>query len=158
MTSKRSDQGHPFVPATPAISVLLAHPRPTERAAIRAVLDTDDRVRVVAGTGDGGEALALARQLRPTVTLLDDRVPAPDSTDLVDCLARRSLVIAMTDVTEHHAIAAKLCAPVRGCLVYGHFEPADLLGAVRAVANGLAWLSPVAVAAVIWSLRVPAVS
>ncbi|MBM7489478.1 DNA-binding NarL/FixJ family response regulator [Micromonospora luteifusca] len=134
------------------------HPRPTERAAIRAVLDTDDRVHVVACTGDGGEALALARQLRPTVTLLDDRVPAPDSMDLVGSLAQRSLVIAMTSVTEHGAITAKLCAPVRGCLVYGHFEPADLLGAVRAVASGLAWLSPVAVAAVICSLRVPAVS
>ncbi|MFY1672091.1 hypothetical protein ACN27G_19320 [Plantactinospora sp. WMMB334] len=151
-----SRRGDPSGSTGTAISVLLAHPSAAERAAIRAVLDSADQMRVVALTGDGCEALALARRLRPTVTLLDDRVAAPDGTDLVSALARRSSVIALTGTTEHHVIRAMLCSPVQGCLVYGQFEPADLLGAVRAVAGGLAWLSPVAVAAVIWSLREPA--
>jgi len=124
---------------------------------MRAVLEAGEHVWVVALTGDGGEALALAHQLRPTVTLLDDRIPAPGGADLVQAITQRSLVITLTQSTEPRAIYTKLCAPVRGCLVYGHFEPPDLLGAVRAVAAGLGWLSPVAVAAVTATMRESAV-
>ncbi|QOC91578.1 response regulator [Micromonospora craniellae] len=137
----------------PTIRVLIAHPHPGERSVIRTVLDTGEQIRVVALTGDAGEAVTLADRMRPTVTLLDDRITAPEGTDLVRALARRSPVIALTAATEHRAISTMLRAPFKGCLVYGHHEPADLLGAVRAVAAGLGWLSPVAVAAVAWALR-----
>lgn len=146
-------RGHTSGWTAAAISVLVAHPCPHERAAMRAVLDAGERVRVVALTGDGGEVPVLARRLRPTVTLLDDQVPANGGADLVRALARWSQVITLTHTTEPHAINAMLRAPVHGCLVYGNFEPQDLLGAVRAVAAGFGWLSPVAVAAVTASLR-----
>ncbi|MFC0527155.1 hypothetical protein [Phytohabitans kaempferiae] len=135
------------------ITTLVAHPEASERAAIRAVLESGERIRVVALTGDGGEAVSLAHRLRPAVTLLDDQVTAPGNRDLVRALARRSRVILLTGATDRRAIASMLCAPVRGCLVYGHFEAPDLLAAVRAVGAGLGWLSPVAVAAASWELR-----
>ncbi|MBX7265065.1 hypothetical protein KIF24_02650 [Micromonospora sp. Llam7] len=138
---------------TEPVTALIGHPDTSERAALGAVLHSGERIQVVALTGDGGEAVRLAQRLRPAVILLDDRVTAPDDQDLIRALARWSPVIILTGATERRAITALLCAPVRGCLVYGHFEAADLLGAVRAVAAGLGWLSPVAVAAASWQLR-----
>ncbi|WP_432990741.1 hypothetical protein [Dactylosporangium sp. CA-233914] len=137
--------------------MLIAHPNLLERSAMRVVLDTSERVRVVALTGDGGQALSLAHQLQPTVTLLDDRVPAPHGADLVDALAQRSLLVVLTHATERRVLSMMLRAPIRGCLVYDNFEPTDLLGAVHAVAAGLGWLSPTAAAAATWSLRESAV-
>lgn len=138
------------------VSALIVHPGGFEQATMRGVLDTGERIRIVGLTGDGAEAVRLAHRLRPNVTLLDDRVTSPDGTDLVRALARRSRVLLLTRATDRDAITAKLRTPVRGCLVYDHFEPSDLLRAVSAVAGGLGWLSPVAVAAASWSLRNPA--
>ncbi|GGM26038.1 response regulator transcription factor [Micromonospora yangpuensis] len=137
------------------ISALIVHPGGSEQTALRTVLDAGERVRVLGLARDGREAVRLAHRLRPTVTLLDDRVTTPEGTDLVRALARRSRVIVLTGSTDRPTITAMLCRPIRGCLVYGQFEPADVLGAVRAVASGLGWLSPVAVAAASWSLRNP---
>ncbi|WP_341720763.1 hypothetical protein QQG74_14270 [Micromonospora sp. FIMYZ51] len=135
------------------LTALIVHPGASERAALRAMLGCGDRIRVVAVTGCGAEAVALAHRMRPTVTLLDDQVRAPDDRDLVRALAGRSQVIIMTGTTDRRSITALLRAPVCGCLVHGHFDAADLRGAVRAVAAGLGWLSPVAVAAASWALR-----
>ncbi|WP_433533070.1 hypothetical protein ACQPYA_14295 [Micromonospora sp. CA-263727] len=135
------------------VTALIAHPCAVERAALHAVLDSGERIRVVAATGDRGEAVALADRLHPAVTLLDEQVTGPDKQELVAALARRSRVIILTGATDRRTITSLLRAPVRGCLVYGHFEAPDLLGAVRAVAAGLGWLSPVAVAAASWELR-----
>ncbi|WP_173034564.1 response regulator transcription factor [Phytohabitans flavus] len=131
---------------------MVVHPDPHDGAAIRAALGTSRRLRVLGVTGDGDEALALARRLRPTVSLLDDRV-LTSGTDLVAALARWTLVIALTGATERGAIVTLLQAPVQGCLTYGYIEPPDLVRAVHAVADGLGWLSPAAAAAVTWAMR-----
>ncbi|MBQ1027853.1 response regulator transcription factor [Micromonospora sp. C95] len=138
---------------TDPVTALIVHPDAAERAALGAVLDSGERIRVVTLTDDGDAAVTLAHRQRPAVVLLDERVNAPDNRDLIQALARWSRVIVLTGAAEHSAIRELLCAPVRGCLVYGHFEASDLLGAVRAVAAGLGWLSPVAVAAATWQLR-----
>ncbi|MEV6810998.1 response regulator [Micromonospora sp. NPDC051296] len=148
-----SDAGEQTDGRPVVVTALIAHPDESERAALRAVLDSGERMRVVAVAGDGGEAMALAHRLHPAVTLLDDQVTTPDGQDLVATLARRSRVIILTGATAPRAITSLLRRPVRGCLVYGQFDAADLLGAVRAVAAGLGWLSPVAVAAASWQLR-----
>ncbi|MBQ1049938.1 hypothetical protein KBX50_15880 [Micromonospora sp. C51] len=135
------------------VTALIAHPVPAEGAALGAVLAAGERIRVVARTDDGGTATTLTQRLRPAVILLDDRIATPDYRELVRTLARQSRVIIMTAATECPTITALLRDPVRGCLVYGQFEAADLRAAVRAVAAGLGWLSPVAVAAASWQLR-----
>ncbi|WBB55261.1 hypothetical protein [Verrucosispora sp. WMMD573] len=135
------------------VTALIVHPGRAEGAALRAVLDVGEQIRVVARTEDGGTATTLTQRLRPAVILLDDRIATPDYRELVRTLARQSRVIIMTAATECTTITALLRDPVRGCLVYGQFEAADLREAVRAVAAGLGWLSPVAVAAASWQLR-----
>jgi DNA-binding NarL/FixJ family response regulator len=136
-----------------AITVMIVHPDRPEREAMRDVLASGARVGTVVLAGDDDEALDLAQRLCPTVTLLDDRVRTFDGGPLVTRLANWSRVVVLTGTTEQDALTRTLRAPVRGCLVYGHFEPMDLLDAVHAVADGLAWLSPVAASAATRALR-----
>jgi DNA-binding NarL/FixJ family response regulator len=132
------------------IDVLVAHPEPARRAGIRRTLERQPHVRVVAATGDGTEATTEADRLRPAVILFDDRLAAFDR---IGVLARQSRLILLTGAVDADAVAVLLHLPAYGCLVHDNFEPADLLGAVDAVARGLAWLSPIAAAAVIGELR-----
>jgi DNA-binding NarL/FixJ family response regulator len=136
-----------------AISVLVVDDNPIVRAALRGFLDGTDAVRVIAEAGDGREALATARRMRPTVTLLDHRMPIADGLTVITDLSSYSLVLVLTSDADPQLVASMLRGGASGYLVHGEFEPADLLRAVRAVAAGHGWLSPVAAAVAAATLR-----
>jgi DNA-binding NarL/FixJ family response regulator len=140
----------PDEPTAITIDVLIAHPEPVQRTIIRHLLDGQPNIRVVAVIGDGSETAVTAELLRPAVILVDDRMTTPGG---IEALARRSRVIVLTGETEPQVVAALLHEPARGYLIYDNFEPADLLGAVHAVAQGLAWLSPLAASAAADQMR-----
>ncbi|WP_345626260.1 response regulator transcription factor [Rugosimonospora acidiphila] len=150
----RRNQG-PAVAASPEsavragapIDVMIVHPEPEGRAAIRCLLSDGDRVRVVALTDNGADAATEAVRLRPAVVVVDDRLPGWDR------MALKSRVVLLTGETDHQTIGTMLLAPASAYLVYDHFEPADLLGAVQAVADGMAWLSPIAASAAATAMR-----
>lgn len=135
------------------IDVLLAHPDPVGLAAIRYLLDGDERVRIVGVSGDGEETVALAGQLRPAVAVVDDRLATPGCAERI---ARWTRLIVLTDATDPAALTAMLLGPASGCLSYQQLEPGDMLGAVRTVAAGLTWLCPLAVSAVTAAMRASA--
>jgi DNA-binding NarL/FixJ family response regulator len=137
-------------PVPAGIDVLLAHPDPGGRSALHGVLDRHAELRIVAVTGDGDEAAAEAERLRPAVALVDDRLSTAARAQRI---ARMSRLILLTVQTEPDVIATMLLGPARGCLTYDQLEPDDLRNAVRAVANGLAWLSPAAVSAATSAMR-----
>lgn len=135
------------------IEVLIVDDNPIVRAALAGFLDSAEEVRVVAQAGHGQEALALARRLRPTVTLLDQRMPIADGLSVVTALAQHTSVLALTSDTSEELIRSMLRGGARGYLVHGHFDPPDLLRAVRAVAAGQGWLSPAAASVAVSALR-----
>jgi len=137
----------PVVRAGVPIDVMIVHPHPEGRAVIRCLLDCDDRVHVVAVTGDGAQATAEAARLRPSVVVADDRLPGWDR------MTPQSRVVLLTGETDPRTIATMLRGPASAYLVYDHFEPADLLDAVCAVADGLAWLSPIAASVAAAAMR-----
>ncbi len=126
------------------IDVLIVDDNPIVRAAMSAFLDADDRVRMVGEAGNGHEGLAAARRLRPTVTLLDHRMPIADGLSVVSEMGLYTKVLALTSDYTGDVIASMLRGGVRGYLVHGQFDPPELLRAVLAVAEGRGWLSPVA--------------
>jgi DNA-binding NarL/FixJ family response regulator len=158
---RQRNQGPAFVssptrwpgPGVAGIDVLVAHPEPGRRAAIRHMLDGDNQVRVVAVAGDSEQAEAAAERLHPAVALVDDRLAGREHAERI---ARRSRLILLIGETEPRAVTAMLLGPARGYVTYGHLEPAELLGAVRAVAGGLAWLCPVAASAATAAMRASA--
>lgn len=60
------------------LRVLIADDSPTARALLAAVLGADPDVEVVGQAVDGAEAVALAKQLRPSVIVMDMEMPVMD--------------------------------------------------------------------------------
>jgi DNA-binding NarL/FixJ family response regulator len=135
------------------IDVLVVDDNPIVRAALHGFLATSDEVQVVAEAGDGREAVATARRLRPTVTLLDYRMPIADGLSVIGELSEQSAVLVLTSDSSPELIAQMLRGGARGYLVHGEFDPPELLRAVRAVADGRGWLSPLAASVATSALR-----
>jgi two-component system response regulator DesR len=75
------------------IRVLLAEDQTLVRGALRALLDLEEDIEVVAEVGRGDEVLAAAREHRPDVALLDIEMPGQDGIE-----AARELAAALPQV------------------------------------------------------------
>jgi DNA-binding NarL/FixJ family response regulator len=128
------------------IQVLLADDQALVRGGFRALLDAETDIAVVGEAGNGREAVALTREKKPDVVLMDIRMPELDglaATREVAADARLGdvrIVILTTFELDEYVFEA-LRAGASGFLVKDT-EPVDLLAAVRLVASGEALLSP----------------
>ena len=126
------------------IRVLVADDQTLVRAGFRAILEVQDDLEVVGEAEDGDEAVALARELRPDVVLMDIRMPGVDGIEATRRLLRdddapRILMLTTFDLDEYVYEAMK--AGASGFLLKD--APRDqLVGAVRTVAAGDALLAP----------------
>ncbi|HEV2890186.1 MAG TPA: response regulator transcription factor [Frankiaceae bacterium] len=128
------------------IRVALADDQPLVRAGFRLLLDAEDGIEVVGEAGDGEAAVALVRDVRPDVVLMDVRMPGVDGLEATRLIAGdpdladvRVLVLTTFELDEYVFEALRLGAS--GFLVK-HTQPEDLVRAVREVAAGEALLSP----------------
>jgi DNA-binding NarL/FixJ family response regulator len=128
------------------IQVLLADDQALVRGGFRALLDAENDIAVVGEAGNGREAVALTREKKPDVVLMDIRMPELDglaATREVAADARLGdvrIVILTTFELDEYVFEA-LRSGASGFLVKDT-EPVDLLAAVRLVASGEALLSP----------------
>jgi DNA-binding NarL/FixJ family response regulator len=128
------------------IRVLLADDQSLVRAGFRALLDAQPGVEVVGEAADGEETLAMVRQLRPDLVLMDIRMPVLDglaATRLISGdpeLAEVKVVMLTTFELDEYVFEA-IRSGASGFLVKDT-EPEELVRAVRAVVDGDALLSP----------------
>ena len=134
------------------IRVLLADDEAMISAGLRAVLATDSDITVVAEAGDGHEAVELAHAHRPDVVLMDIRMPRLDGLDAAARLRDVAPVVMLTTFDEDAYVARALSDGAAGFLLKAA-DPRELLIAVRAVADGAAYLSPRVAQRVIAGLR-----
>jgi DNA-binding NarL/FixJ family response regulator len=135
------------------IRVLIVDDQALLRAGLRMLLEAADDIQVVGEAPNGGDAVALTRQHRPDVVLMDLRMPDVDgvtATGLItgDPALNGVRVVVLTTFDDDESVFAALRAGASGFLVKD-VEPDDLLRAVRVVARGDALLSPSVTRAVI---------
>ena len=128
------------------IRVVLADDQALVRGGFRSLLDARDDIDVVGEAADGHEAVALARQHRPDVVLMDIRMPGLDGLDATrqiasdpDLAAVRVVILTTFGLDEYLFDALRYGAS--GFLVKDT-RPADLVEAVRVVAAGDSLISP----------------
>ncbi|WP_344576916.1 response regulator transcription factor [Nonomuraea roseoviolacea] len=128
------------------IRVLLADDQAMVRASLRIILEDEPGITVVAEAADGEEAVALARELRPDVCLVDVQMPRLDGVAVTRALAGPGVpdplrVVVVTtfdlDVYVHGALLGGAAG-----FVLKDAGPALLVEAVRAAHAGDALISP----------------
>jgi DNA-binding NarL/FixJ family response regulator len=127
-----------------AVSVLIADDDPLLRAGLKMMLGGAPDIRVVAEAGDGTEVLPLADRYGPDVVLMDIRMPAMDGLAATEALRARprapEVIILTTFDADEHVLRA-LRAGAAGFLLKDT-PPAEIVTAVRRVADGYPVLSP----------------
>ncbi|MEU9449885.1 response regulator transcription factor [Streptomyces sp. NPDC048277] len=132
--------------SAPPIRVLIADDQAMVRTGFRFFLDAQPDITVVAEAADGEEAVALARELRPDVCLLDVRMPRLDGLEATRLLAGpevadplRVVVVTTFDLDEY--VYGALRGGACGFLLKDS-GPTLLAEAVRAAAAGDSLVSP----------------
>ena len=129
-----------------SITVLVADDQPLMRAALRVCLQAEGDITVVGEACTGAEAVRIAERLRPSVVVMDVRMPVMDGieatrriTALAGTHGPRVLVMTTFDLDEY--IIDALRAGASGFLVKDA-PPDELVRAVRLIEAGDALLAP----------------
>ncbi|MFI1397240.1 response regulator [Streptomyces sp. NPDC020681] len=128
------------------IRVVLADDQTLVRAGFRSILADEADIEVVGEASDGEQAVALARELRPDVVLMDIRMPGVDGLEatrriLADPRLADVRVVILTTFDVDDYVYGALRAGASGFLVKDT-EPMELLHGVRVVARGDALIAP----------------
>jgi DNA-binding NarL/FixJ family response regulator len=127
-----------------SIRVLIADDQELVRSGFRLILETRPDIEVVGEAANGEQAIVLANELEPHVTLMDIRMPALDGIEatrqiIASGSKTRILVLTTFDVDEY--VYEAIRAGASGFLLKD-VRPADLIDAIRLIADGNALLGP----------------
>jgi DNA-binding NarL/FixJ family response regulator len=126
------------------IRVLVADDQSMVRAGFRMLLSSQEDIEVVAEASNGLEAVDKAERFKPTVVLMDIRMPELDGLEATRRILAaddraRILILTTFDLDEYVYEALRIGA---SGFVLKDDPPEQLLGAIRTVAAGEALLSP----------------
>ena len=140
-----------------AIRVLITDDHGVVRQGLRMFLSLDPDIQVVGEAQDGREALAMARELKPDVVLMDLLMPVMDGLESIKAI-RTELpeveVIALTSVLEGASVTGAIRSGAIGYLLKDT-DAEGLHQAIRGAAEGGVHLSPEAAAHLMREVRAP---
>jgi two-component system response regulator NreC len=126
------------------IRILLADDHTLVRQGFRLILASQSDMEVVGETGNGKEAVEMARRLLPDVVVMDVTMPelnGIEATRRIREISSHIRVLALSVHRDSVYVRQMIRAGAEGYLLKESADT-DLLAAVRAVAQGHSYLSP----------------
>jgi DNA-binding NarL/FixJ family response regulator len=128
------------------VRVLVVDDQELVRAGFCVILDATEGISVVGEAGNGADAVAAARELRPDVVLMDVRMPGMDGLEATRLITRQDpggapKVVILTTFDIDDYVYDALRGGASGFLLKDA-PRGDLISAVRAAAAGDAMLAP----------------
>ena len=137
------------------IRVLVVDDHDLFRTGLASILASAPDIEVVAQASGGRTGVRLADELRPDVVLMDLRMPdldGPEATRQILRLNAATRVLVLTVSSDGADVESALAAGATGFMAKD--TPIDnVVSAVRAAAQGVAWLSPRAAELVLGRVR-----
>jgi DNA-binding NarL/FixJ family response regulator len=136
-------------------AILIVDDHGLVREGLRTLLESQDGLHVVGDARTADEALALARRLRPDVVVLDVRLPDRDGIEIcgeIRDLSPETRILMCSGLSDGSALVEAAKAGADG-FVSKEAANAEIVDAVRRVANGAAVLGATSAQAMFRYLR-----
>lgn len=143
--------------SNPKLKVLIADDHAVVRIGLRASLEMEPDIQVVAEAGSGEQALAQFRKHRPDVVLMDLRMPGLDGIQTTAALGRETPPARVIVISTFQGGDDILRAMQAGAMTYlpKSVPREELIKAVRAIAKGETYLPNVVASRLAERLRRP---
>ena len=126
------------------IQILLVDDHAMFRAGIRALIEAEDRMKVVGEASSGDEAVDRVREFKPDIVIMDLSMPGSnglEATRRISALELNTSVLVLTVHAEEEYLVPVVEAGASGYLTKTSADT-DLLEAIRVVARGQVFLPP----------------
>ena len=138
-----------------SLRVLLVEDHPMVRLGLSLVFEKTKDINLVAEAEDGKKGVNLALELKPDVVLMDIGLPEIDGIQATNIIKKENpniKVLIFTSRDSESDVFDSLAAGADGYIMKGANEE-QMLMAIRAVAEGTAWLDPAIARLVLSNVR-----
>ena len=125
-------------------TIVLADDHPIVREGLRTVLERESDLTVVGEASDGIETVELVERLKPTILILDIRMPRKSGLEVAREIARRSpdtRVLILSMYAGEGYVMEALASGVAGYILK-ETDTGSLVSAIRQIMDGTRYLSP----------------
>ncbi len=128
----------------PEIRIVIADDHPIFRRGLRSVIETDQKLKIVAEAEDGEAALEQIQILQPEIAILDMEMPNRDGFEVMQEIQEKKLPVAVIFLTMHKDERFFNAALDQGAKGYVLKDSAatDIIASIKTVAAGQNFISP----------------